>query len=190
MIVVSTVIIFGRNLSVAPAFIISTRSFGATILYLALKPGMFATLNIKSALKDKVLQIPTEAIINTGEKQIVFVVKTYGSYEAREITTGLVANNMTQVASGLHLDEEVVMSGQFLLDSESQLKEAVQKLLAEKLQQKNNKELSPQPGTSLNKNKDEKSFYYTCSMHPQIVKHEPGTCPICHMDLVKKNIGK
>ncbi len=102
-----------------------------------LKPGMFATVRIEGQRKEGVLKIPTEAIIHSGERQIVFIAGEIGKYEAREIVTGLVGDgHLTEVLSGLSQDDMVVTSGQFLLDSEAQLQEAVQKLLAARLQVK------------------------------------------------------
>ena len=102
-----------------------------------LKPGMFATVRIEGQRREGVLRIPTEAIIHSGERQIVFIAGEIGKYEAREIVTGLVGDgHLTEVLSGLSQDDMVVTSGQFLLDSESQLQEAVQKLLAARLQVK------------------------------------------------------
>ncbi|MBW2422518.1 MAG: efflux RND transporter periplasmic adaptor subunit [Deltaproteobacteria bacterium] len=95
-----------------------------------LKPGMFATVYIQFRKKEDVLAIPTEAIIHSGTRQIVFVSSGDGRFEPREITTGLVGDrHMTEVLSGLEEGEHVVASGQFLIDSESQLQEAIQKML-------------------------------------------------------------
>ncbi|MCF7792863.1 MAG: efflux RND transporter periplasmic adaptor subunit [Candidatus Cloacimonetes bacterium] len=144
-----------------------------------MKPGMFATLNINSEVLLDVLTIPTESIINSGNRKIVFISLGDGRYEAREIEIG-VSDDLeyyTQVVSGLQEGEIVVTSGQFLLDSESQLREAVQKLLDAKLET---------PAGSSHDHSQSESFYYTCPMHPTIVQHEPGDCPICGMDLVKK----
>ena len=114
-----------------------------------------------------------------------------GYYEPREIITGLVGDNrLTEVLSGLAEGETAVISGQFLLDSESQLQEAIQKMLRSKLQKKS-------PGTPKSPSLKEQGHihkeganntYYTCSMHPQVIEKQPGTCPICGMNLVKKEI--
>jgi Cu(I)/Ag(I) efflux system membrane fusion protein/cobalt-zinc-cadmium efflux system membrane fusion protein len=102
-----------------------------------LKPGMFATVRIESRSKQGVLVIPTEAIIHSGERQLVFVADGVGKYRPRQVVTGLVGDgHVTEVLSGLQEGETVVTSGQFLLDSESQLQEAVQKLMADRLQTK------------------------------------------------------
>ncbi|MFH1729561.1 MAG: efflux RND transporter periplasmic adaptor subunit [Pseudomonadota bacterium] len=102
---------------------------------IALKPGMFATVRIKAINKENVLYIPTEAIINTGERQIVFLSENEGKFNYSEVITGLTANNNTEILEGLHEGDIIVTSGQFLLDSESQLQEAVSKLLSERKKQ-------------------------------------------------------
>ena len=102
---------------------------------LALRPGMFATVLIETQRHDDVVRVPTEAIIHSGQRQIVFVVQDYGRYQPRDIRTGLFGDGrVTEVLSGLHAGDEVVVSGQFLLDSESQLNEALDKLLSDRLQ--------------------------------------------------------
>ena len=155
-----------------------------------LKPGMFATVRIQAQRKEEVLRIPTEAIIHSGERQIVFITSEIGKYQAREIVTGLVGDgHLTEVVSGLSQGDTVVTSGQFLLDSESQLQEAVQKLLAARLQAKdkqNPKVISPPPASEHDHSSDSGAIYFTCPMHPTIVQEGPGSCPICGMDLVEK----
>jgi hypothetical protein len=112
-----------------------------------------------------------------------------GRYQMREITTGLVADrHLTEVLSGLEPGERVVTSGQFLLDSESQLQEAVQKLLAARLHAREKRIAPSESGKEQKKSEHEHSgeTYWTCGMHPQIAQDGPGTCPICGMDLVEK----
>ena len=96
-----------------------------------LKPGMFATVYIQFRRLDDVVAIPTEAILDSGRRKIVFVSVGGGRFEPREIVTGLTGDHhMTEVLSGLAEGDQVVVSGQFLLDSESQLQEAIRKLTA------------------------------------------------------------
>jgi Cu(I)/Ag(I) efflux system membrane fusion protein/cobalt-zinc-cadmium efflux system membrane fusion protein len=96
-----------------------------------LKPGMFATVYVQFRRKDEVLAIPTEAILDTGRRKIVFVALGDGHFEPREIVTGLTGDHhVTEVISGLEEGEQVVVSGQFLIDSESQLEEAIEKMLS------------------------------------------------------------
>jgi Cu(I)/Ag(I) efflux system membrane fusion protein/cobalt-zinc-cadmium efflux system membrane fusion protein len=96
-----------------------------------LKPGMFTTVYIQYRRRDDVLAVPTEAIIDSGRRKIVFVSVDDGRFEPREIVTGLTGDrHMTEVLSGIEAGEQIVTSGQFLLDSESQLQEAIRKMLA------------------------------------------------------------
>ena len=159
---------------------------------LALKPGSLATIDIEGQRRDDVLVIPTEAILHSGARKLVFVAIALGRYEAREIVTGLVGDkHVTEVREQLQEGERVVTSGQFLLDSESQLQEAVQKMLAARLdaQAAHAPEGAAGEKSDAHDGHDREETagtYWTCSMHPQVVADEPGPCPICGMDLVEK----
>ncbi len=100
---------------------------------LELKIGMYANVEIRTpAIKDAVI-IPTEAIIRSGTRNVVFIARGEGKFEPRQVQIGEEGDNgMIRVISGLLGNEEIVTSAQFLLDSESRLQEAIQKLLAEK----------------------------------------------------------
>ncbi len=153
---------------------------------LALKPGMFATVQIDAQRRNGVVLIPTEAILHSGTRQVAFVAIELGKYEMREISTGVVGDRyMTEVLSGVKPGERVVTSGQFLLDSESQLQEAVQKLMAARLHSKEKRVMGDSPKGQNSKDSGG-GTYWTCGMHPQIVQDGPGTCPICGMDLTSK----
>ncbi len=96
----------------------------------ALKPGMYANVYLQSALPEKRLVIPQEAVIDSGVRKRVFVSRGKGKFEAREVTLGVEGNDyMFEVIDGLVEGEEIVVSGQFMLDSESRLKEAIAKML-------------------------------------------------------------
>lgn len=98
-----------------------------------LKPDMFARIKIDTAPGTAGLSIPAEAVIHSGEKKIVFVAKGNGRFTPREVTTGMFLDqDRVQVLSGLVQGDNVVVSGQFLLDSESKLKEAIQKMIESK----------------------------------------------------------
>ncbi len=89
-----------------------------------LKPEMFVNAKIFVDLGNK-LAVPAEAVLNTGERQIVFVVKGEGVYEPREVQLGQEAQDFYEVLSGLSDGEKVVTSANFLIDSESRLKAPV-----------------------------------------------------------------
>ncbi len=95
-----------------------------------LKPGMYANVFLKSVIDRDSLVIPQEAVIDSGVRQIVFVAVGEGRFQPREVKIGLEGNeNDYQVLEGLNEGEEIVLSGQFMLDSESRLREAIQKML-------------------------------------------------------------
>jgi membrane fusion protein, copper/silver efflux system len=98
---------------------------------LSLRQGMYATVEILADAYREGLTVPREAVIDTGRRQLVFVSLGEGRFAPRDVTLGLPGNDGTiEVRSGLQPEEVVVTSGQFLLDSESRLKEAVAKHLS------------------------------------------------------------
>ena len=95
----------------------------------ALKPEMYATVLIYSHAVKDAMAVPSEAVIHSGKRQIVFVTQGDGKFEPREIKVGAASEDgYVQVISGLFDNEEVVVSGQFLLDSESKTREAIAKM--------------------------------------------------------------
>lgn len=95
-----------------------------------LKPGMFASVELRAELAPSALLVPDMAILRSGEENAVFVALDGGKFDPRTVTLGPRAEgDMYQVLSGLKEGERVVTSGQFMLDSESQLREAIQKML-------------------------------------------------------------
>ncbi len=91
-----------------------------------LLPGMFATLNFKpgelSGTRRDTLLIPSEAVIATGTRSVVMVAQDSGSFMPVEVETGVEANGQTEIRKGLTAGQRVVLSGQFLVDSEASLK--------------------------------------------------------------------
>jgi membrane fusion protein, copper/silver efflux system len=86
-----------------------------------LKPQMFAVVEIAVDLGSR-LAIPDEAVMDTGERQIVYVDKGEGLFEPREVTAGIHSNDMREIIKGLKSGERVASSALFLIDSEAQLK--------------------------------------------------------------------
>ncbi len=96
-----------------------------------LKPGMYANIHLKASLPEATLAIPQEAVIDSGERKIVFVARGKGRFEPRQIEVGMEADDFQyQVLSGVKEGDRIVVSGQFMFDSESRLREAIQKMLA------------------------------------------------------------
>ena len=88
-----------------------------------LKPGMYATVNLEADLGEQ-LVVDEGAILDTGERQIVFVVIRDGIFEPREVVAGEHADGKVMILKGLKAGERIVTSGNFLVDSESRLKAA------------------------------------------------------------------
>ena len=95
-----------------------------------LKPDMYANVNLKTAVSEDSLVIPQEAVIDSGVRKLVFVALGKGKFQPREVKLGLEGNDHEfQVLEGLKENEQIVISAQFMLDSESRLREAIQKML-------------------------------------------------------------
>jgi rubrerythrin len=153
-----------------------------------LKPGMYVTVEMNSELSPSVILVPDVAVLRSGEKNTVFVALNGGRFEARTITIGPRATgDCYQVLSGLQEGERVVTSGQFLLDSESQLREAIQKM--EQPGATEPKAMPPMEMTSATTNGapgNPEKVVYICPMpeHVALQYDHPGNCPLCGMTLV------
>ncbi|GAB4380956.1 MAG: hypothetical protein Kow0042_31360 [Calditrichia bacterium] len=102
---------------------------------LELKPGMYANVYLQGKVIPNTLVLPTEAVLRSGERNMIFVVRQEGKFEPREVKIaeeGGPGNRYYRVLAGVLEGEKVVTSAQFLLDSESRLQEAIQKMLEEK----------------------------------------------------------
>jgi len=96
---------------------------------LLLKPEMFAEVIIHADTQENAVVIPSEAVIRSGARNQVFIVRALGKFEPRLVTLGLSSNGKVIVLKGIKAGEEVVISAQFLIDSESKLREATAKML-------------------------------------------------------------
>ncbi len=85
-----------------------------------LKPGMYVRVSF-AGVEREALAIPSSALIQTGERQIVFVEQSPGVYAPREVKTGAQGKDFVEVLSGLAAGETVVTSANFLIDSESRI---------------------------------------------------------------------
>jgi len=96
---------------------------------LLLKPEMFANVTLHSGRVIDAVVVPSEAIVRSGERDLVFIVRAPGKFEPRPVTLGLASEGLVQIIDGVKPGEEVVTSAQFLIDSESKLREATAKML-------------------------------------------------------------
>jgi Cu(I)/Ag(I) efflux system membrane fusion protein len=87
-----------------------------------LVPGMFVTVNLAPAARKDVLLAPSEAVIRTGTRSVVMAALEGGKFEPVEVETGLEVNGQTEIRKGMKAGQKVVVSGQFLIDSEASLK--------------------------------------------------------------------
>ncbi len=91
---------------------------------------MFANVTIETETREGVLVVPQEAVIRSGRRSLAVVALGEGRFSPREVTLGMDSGDgWVEVQDGLAEGDRVVTSGQFLIDSESRLREAVQKLL-------------------------------------------------------------
>ncbi len=97
---------------------------------LLLKPDMFAEITIHADKQVEAVTIPSEAVIRSGTRNKVFVVRAPGKFEPRTVTLGLLSNGKIAILEGIKTGEEVVVSAQFLIDSESSLREVTAKMIA------------------------------------------------------------
>ncbi len=117
-----------------------------------LKPDMFADVMLHASRRKMALTIPEQAVIRTGRKPKVFVQTGPGRFEPRTVRLGVSNGDMVEVLGGVHDGEIVVTSAQFLIDSESSLKEAAAKMVAPK------QENSPQSHKDTKKDMDMKGM--------------------------------
>ena len=96
---------------------------------LLLKPDMFAEVTIHAAKQVDAIVIPGEAVIRSGASNQVFVVRAPGKFEPRLVILGIASGGKVTVLEGIEEGDEVVISAQFLIDSESKLREATGKML-------------------------------------------------------------
>lgn len=95
---------------------------------LLLRPDMFADVTIRSDTQQDAVVIPAEAVVRSGEQDQVFVVTANGKFEPRRVRLGLESGGEVVVLDGVDAGEQLVTSAQFLIDSESKLREAVNKM--------------------------------------------------------------
>ncbi len=132
---------------------------------LSLRPGMFVDVRFVAKLSDDAVLVPDLAVLRSGEHNTVFLARDNGTFEPREIKLGVRSQgNFYEVLSGLAAGERVVVSGQFMLDSESQLRDAIQKML---------KSSDVSPATTSSPPSPAKSE--TSEMKPRSIENTTGT---------------
>jgi membrane fusion protein, copper/silver efflux system len=123
---VSGTVFKGRVSAILPEVNPATRTIKARIELAnpgsQLVPGMFATVSFAPAERKDVLLVPSEAVIQTGKRSVVIVAQGDGKFAPVDVEVGLDSSGQTEIRKGLRAGQKVVVSGQFLVDSESNLK--------------------------------------------------------------------
>lgn len=95
-----------------------------------LRPGMYANVRLDGAPRGEALTVPTEAVIRTGTRSIVLIAEDEARFRPVAVRTGVEAGDRIEVLEGLSEGQQVVASGQFLIDSEASLRGALDRLSA------------------------------------------------------------
>lgn len=98
---------------------------------LALRPGMYVEVTLAGEPGQSGLWVPSEAVIRTGTRDLVMLAEAEGRYRPAQVRIGREAGGYSEVLEGLREQESVVVSGQFLLDSEASLRGVAVRALAE-----------------------------------------------------------
>ena len=93
-----------------------------------LRPGMYATVTIVGGMRQGALLVPSEALIPTGERTVVIVSEGQGRFRPTIVEAGAEREGYTEILRGLTEDQEIVVSGQFLIDSEANLRGALARM--------------------------------------------------------------
>ena len=94
-----------------------------------LRPGMFATAHLRGPTQESVLTVPTEAVIKTGTRSIVIVADDATHFRPAAVRVGAEHGGRSEILEGIQLGQSVVASGQFLIDSEANLRSAFDNLV-------------------------------------------------------------
>jgi len=93
-----------------------------------LRPGMFAAVHLSGATQDRVLTVPTEAVIKTGTRTVVIVADDATHFRPALVRVGAEHGGRSEILEGLSVGQNIVASGQFLIDSEASLRGAFDNL--------------------------------------------------------------
>jgi len=125
----------GRIRHLAPYLTEETRALTVSIELpnpdLRLRPGMFVDVMFERPAARDALTVPSDAVIRSGTRDVVVLDLGSGTFQVREVELGVEDGDVVEITSGLDEGDDVVVSAQFLIDSESNLREAIRKLGSE-----------------------------------------------------------
>lgn len=165
-----------------------------------LAPGMFAEVSLRPQARDAVALVPTEALIATGADSRVIVQDADGSFRPVRVRTGRSGDGRTEILVGLRDGERVVVSGQFLIDSEASLAGAIERLGGPEAVSPASPQRAPMPNSAMNvqgtpapskvivapaPRKCPVQYWYD-PMKPDQHFEQPGKSPFMDMQLVPK----
>ena len=104
-----------------------------------LVPGMFVTMNFMDMRPQKALLVPSDAVIQTGKRTVVMLAEDNGRFRPVDVEAGIESGGQTEIRRGLQAGQRVVVSSQFLIDSEASLRGIEARL--------NNEQASPASGS-------------------------------------------
>ncbi|MFC1563949.1 efflux RND transporter periplasmic adaptor subunit [candidate division KSB1 bacterium] len=146
-----------------------------------LKPEMYANVMIGSGDINPRLVVPVSSVLLTGERSVVIVDLGEGKFEPREVRIGMESDDYYSILDGLEEGERLVTSAQFLIDSESRLREAQMKMFSP--ESADSEEIEVKTVVTLIGDGEMK---YTCPMPEDMVfSSQPGDCPECGMKLTE-----
>ena len=126
------IVLKGKVSAILPEVNTATRTVKARVELVnpdgRLAPGMFVTVRFMPTTGKDVLLVPSEAVIQTGKRNVVIIAQGEGRFTPVEVEIGREANNQTEIRKGLEVGQKVVVSGQFLIDSEASLKGAITRM--------------------------------------------------------------
>jgi Cu(I)/Ag(I) efflux system membrane fusion protein len=119
----------GRLAFISPTVKPDTRTITVRVEFpnpgMKLKPGMFVKMDLHRGLGHR-LTVPVDAVLDSGAHQRVFVARGKGIFEPRTVTVGSRTGDYAVILSGLRAGEQVVTRANFLIDSESNLRQSVE----------------------------------------------------------------
>jgi Cu(I)/Ag(I) efflux system membrane fusion protein len=120
------VVLDGKVEAVLPEVAASTRTLKARVELSnpggRLVPGMFVQMQFMDMRPEKALLVPTEAIIQTGRRNVVMLAEENGRFRPVDVEAGIESGGQTEIRRGLQAGQRVVVSSQFLIDSEASLR--------------------------------------------------------------------
>ena len=177
---------------------------------------MFGIVILKGKYLGEVLAIPETAVLRSGKRNMVILSLGEGRFKPVEVKLGLYADGFYQIVSGLKLNDTFVRSGQFMIDSESSLRSAVNLFTSDNTSKAPEKVMSDEEMKDMNTNKHVKNSHaghdhtssivhtgisdvdsidknadgklFECPMDWNIISDKDGRCPECNMFLKEYTI--